>query len=207
MKKGYLILLIICFGFEGNAQSKQVKLYLQQIAANKALIEYIQKGYKIARTGLTTIGHIRNGEFNLHRDFFGSLQLINPKIKNSTVVADLIGLQVIIGQVCSKQYGRIVNSNQFDGQEINYINSVFTRLLNHAARTLELAINILTAAHYQMSDDERIARLVALNADLRGQFAFVKQFGNNSLVLAGQRRNEKHEVKTVRDLHGIGRKK
>lgn len=40
--------MLILFGMLNtiivNAQSKQVKLYLQQIAANKVLIEYIRKG-------------------------------------------------------------------------------------------------------------------------------------------------------------------
>jgi len=60
----------------------QIKYLLQQIAANKVYLDYIEKGYGIARNGLNTIQSIKKGDFNLHSDFVSSLIKVNPKIKN-----------------------------------------------------------------------------------------------------------------------------
>ena len=47
----------------------QKKYLLQQIAALQVYIGYAQKGYRIAKEGLTTIGGFTKGEFDLHSDF------------------------------------------------------------------------------------------------------------------------------------------
>ena len=51
----------------------QIEYLLDQIAANKVLIDYVEKGYEISKIGLTTIQNIKLGDFNLHRDLFRSL--------------------------------------------------------------------------------------------------------------------------------------
>src|SRR3546814_4811730 len=50
-------------------QKKTQKEYLvMQIAALQAYIQVAKRGYEIAKTGLTTIGNIKDGDFNLHRE-------------------------------------------------------------------------------------------------------------------------------------------
>ena len=92
MKAAILIFAIIMFSREGFTQTieewtqqkqTQIKYLLNQIAANKVYIGYLQKGYSIASKGLSTIGQIKNGEFTLHQDFFNRLLSINPAIKNT----------------------------------------------------------------------------------------------------------------------------
>src|SRR5258706_14560273 len=72
----------------------QIKYLLQQIAANKVYIDYLEKGYSIARNGLQTIQNIKKGDFNLHFNFFDSLKKVNPKIKGWAKVADIIAYQL-----------------------------------------------------------------------------------------------------------------
>jgi hypothetical protein len=52
-------------GFFSQKQT-ELKYYLQQIAALKLYAGFLEKGYSIAREGLTVIAEIKNGEFNLH---------------------------------------------------------------------------------------------------------------------------------------------
>lgn len=203
MKKMMLILVGLIYAAFVQAQSNQIKVYLQQIAANKVLIEYIRKGYKIARTGLTTIGDIRNGEFNLHRDFIGSLQIVNPKIKNASGVTDILAFQVKIIKVYQQSFKQIKRSGQFTDTEIDYIYSVFTKLLDDTAVILEELLAITSLSHFQMSDDERIKRIDRLYADIKTNYVFAQHFGNDALVLAVQRMKEKQELEKSRELHGI----
>src|SRR5436190_21373731 len=73
-----------------NQNATQKKYLLQQIAALQVYTQYLQKGYSIAKTGLTTIGNFKNGHFSLDKDFFASLENINPKIKKYSRVSDII---------------------------------------------------------------------------------------------------------------------
>lgn len=203
MKKIAFLLCLSCFAIPGHSQNNQIKLYLQQIAANKVYIEYLQKGYKIARKGLTLIGNIKNGEFSLHKDFFGSLKAINPRIKNMAKVADIITAQVKIINSYKKSYHRIINSKQFTAAEVDYIHTVFIKLLDDTAETLDELLAIITADHYQMSDDERIKRIEGLYTAMQQNTGFVQKFSNETLVLAAQRMKEKQDVETSRALYGI----
>ena len=70
MKKCFLCIVLLITTILCNAQglsewfnqkATQKKYLLQQIAALQVYIGYLQKGYSIAKTGLTTIGNIKNG--------------------------------------------------------------------------------------------------------------------------------------------------
>ena len=119
-------------------QKKTQKEYLlQQIAALQIYIGYAQKGYKIAKEGLTAIGSFTRGEFNLHGDYFHSLKTVNPEIRKYVKVADIIALQVKIVQNYNSTYRQINSSNAFSKDELNYIRSVFTNLLDDCEKTLD----------------------------------------------------------------------
>src|SRR5690242_14173593 len=93
--------MVICYAsFGQNTQEwtrqkkTQIKYLLQQIAANKVYIEYLEKGYNIARKGLQAINDIKRGDFDLSFDFFESQKNVNPEIKTWTKVADVIAYQI-----------------------------------------------------------------------------------------------------------------
>jgi uncharacterized protein YutD len=204
MKK-LLILFAIKFSpvFACQGQSKQVKLYLKQIGLNEVLISYLKKAMTITRVGLTTIGDIKNGEFNLHRIFFDKLKAVNPKIKNLAKVADIITLQVQIIKNYQSSYRQIKASQQFSNTEIRYIYSVFSKLLDDTGNNLDELYKVLAADQYQMTDDERIKRIDDLYVEMQSSYVFTQHFSKETLVIAMQRMKEGNEVNQSRDWYGI----
>ena len=59
----------------------QIKYLVSQIAAYQVYATYVEKGYVIAKKGLTAIQNIKKGDFSLHDEYFTSLKNVNPKIK------------------------------------------------------------------------------------------------------------------------------
>ncbi|MGC4102311.1 hypothetical protein [Ferruginibacter sp.] len=204
MKKQFTILLfILCITCGARSQSKQVKVYLKQIGLNEVLIGYLKKAMSIAKFGLTTIGDIKNGEFSLHRIFFDKLKAVNPKIKNIAKVADIITLQMQIIKNYQSSYRQIKESKQFTGQEVKYIYSVFTKLMDQTANNLEELFRVLASDQYQMKDDERIKRINMLYEEMKNSFVFTQHFSKETLIMAVQRMKEKNEVAQSRDWYGI----
>ena len=71
----------------------QIKYLVQQIIAFQTYLIYVKKGYDIAHKGITTVQNIKNGEWNLHKDFFGSLKMVNPSIeKYAKVVSTKVSI-------------------------------------------------------------------------------------------------------------------
>src|SRR6202035_4749485 len=95
--KRWLICLCTSFTLCGslNAQG-DIQAMLKQIAKLEIYIVDLEKGYRIAREGLTFIGEIKKGEFNLHSLFFSSLQSVNPSVAKYSKIAVIVADQLSI---------------------------------------------------------------------------------------------------------------
>jgi hypothetical protein len=97
----------------------QIKYLLQQIAANKVYLDYIEKGYGIAKDGLNTIQNFKKGDFSLHQEFIASLSKVNPKIKSYSRVADVISYQIRIVKDMATVTKNLRESEQFSPEELS----------------------------------------------------------------------------------------
>ena len=93
------LLIVSAWPTQANAQllggifsqkSTDLKLVGQQIALLQVYTGWLEKGYHIARQGLTLIGKIKDGEFNLHTGYFNNLSAVNPNLRRLGVVADIL---------------------------------------------------------------------------------------------------------------------
>ncbi len=215
MKKVVSIILFILTVKAGKAQTiqewlqqkeTQKKYLIQQITAFKVYLGYVQKGYSIAKAGLTTIGNMKKGDLKLHSDFFSSLKSVNPSIRNYSKVADIIAFQVKIIQTYKDTYKYVQSISLYSPAEIDFIYKVFTNLINNCAGDIDELITIVTASKLEMKDDERLKRIDAIYASIQDKYAFAKSFGEETKVLAVQRVKEKHNVEISRALNGIKNK-
>jgi len=183
-------------------RQKQTKIeyLLKQVAALQVYIEYAQEGYKIADRGLQTIGNIKNGEFNLHQDFFGALKGINPKLRNYVKVADIIAMQIRLVRAQKKYLDRVRRSDQFTEKEISYLVRVYTRLLEQSADNVEELTELIAANRYELSDQDRLKRIDALHTEMVDKCVFADWFGGEADLLAANRKKERQETKVVSDL-------
>ena len=210
--KIYILILSLVFSILANAQTlaewtqqkkTQIQYLLDQIAANKVSIDYLEKGYEIARTGLNTIQNIKNGDFNLHRDFFGSLEIVNPKIKTYTRVADIIAYQVRIVKNISTTIKNLKESGQFNTDELDYSKAVFENLLDECLKNVDELYLVITSDELQMTDDERIKRIDQLYTDMQDKYSFCQSFSKECSVLAMQRLSEQVEIIMSKKLNGM----
>lgn len=182
------------------SQSNQIKVYLQQIAANKVYLEYLQKGYKIARQGLTFIGNVKDGHFSLDKNFFLSLETINPKIRNYTRIAEIISSSLEISRDFTGVLKDMRESNLFAGSEVSYVGDIRIRLLTSCENMLSDLVPLITSGKMELSDDERIKRIDAIYADMQDCYLFTKSFCSSTKVQVLQRQQEMRDVKTMRKV-------
>ena len=208
----YILILSLGFSILANAQTlaewtqqkkTQIQYLLDQIAANKVSIDYLEKGYEIARTGLNTIQNIKKGDFNLHLDFFGSLEIVNPKIKTYTRVADIIAYQVRIVKNISTTIKNLKESGQFNTNELDYSKAVFENLLDECLKNVDELYLVITSDELQMTDDERIKRIDLLYTDMQDKYSLCQSFSKECSVLAMQRLSEQVEIIMSKKLNGM----
>ena len=188
-------------------QKKTQKRYLlEQIAAFQAYLGFVKKGYSIAKNGLTTIGNIKNGDFNLHSEFFTSLKNINPAISNYSKVAEIIACQIKIVDTYRHIHRYVRSNSLFHPGEINYINKVLNSLIHYCADDINELIIVLTANASQMKDDERLKKIDDIYINIQDKYGFVRGFEDETKILAVQRLKQKNDVESSRSINGITNK-
>lgn len=202
MKITMTTIILLVLSILGQAQNKTIKLYLKQIAANKVYIEYLQKGYKIAKNGLNTIGKIKNGHFSLDKDFFAGLQSINPKVRNYVKVADIVAMNVEVAEQYKKAVNESRKHDMYNKEELTYINKVFSSLIENCTMVTDELILLVTPNKLKMSDDERINQIDKLHSDMQDNYVFVNSFSGTITMMTLQRMKEARDAASVRTLHG-----
>ena len=205
MKTIFLIIGFLSCLFCSHAQQKekQIKRMLEQIAANKVYIDYLEKGYSIARNGLQTIQNIKKGDFNLHFNFFDSLKKVNPKIKTWTKVADIIAYQIRIIKDTKQTIKDIKEAHQFTDNELDYCKAVFDNLLEECLKNIDDLVTIITDGGVEMKDDERMKRIDRLYADMQDKYSFTSSFSNEMGILSAERLSEQVEINMSKKINAV----
>lgn len=186
-----------------NQNSTQKKYLLQQIAALQVYLGYAKKGYNIVTGGINTIRNIKNGDLNLHRDFFNRLKNVNPAIHRYAKVADIIACQVKIIKQTKLVLQQIRETKQFTEAELNYCKQVFDTLLGECIKTVEELMLVTTSGELEMKDAERLKRIDGLYADVQDKYSFACSFSEDMGLLAVQRLGEQIEINRSKLINGI----
>ena len=180
----------------------QIEYLVKQIARLQVYIEQARKGYEIAEKGLTTIGNIKNGDVTLHRDFFAAFSSVNPKIRGSAQVADMICWQINMIKQQRQNQSKATGSDVLNKKEINYITGVYRRLAEQTVNNIEELTVLLTANQYVLSDDERMRRINFLHQEMQDQYGFIRWFGSQTDILVLSRTKERQDASIGRQLFG-----
>ncbi len=206
-----LIIAVVCV-IECNAQTPnwnewfrqkktQRKYLVQQIAALKVYLEYLKKGYKIVDKGLTTIGDIKNGTFNLDKDYLNSLKQVSPVVKNSPKVKEVLVYQHSITTDFRKFLDDCRKDENLTSDEVHYIEDVYQNMLKECGTSIDELMVVTTAGEAEMKDDERLLRLDKVHDDMQDKYAFTQDFISSTRLLSLERAKEKNQIKGSKNLY------
>lgn len=181
----------------------QRKYLLAQITELQIYLGYLQKGYDIAREGLYTIRSIKNGEWDLHRIFFGSLKIVNPRIKNYAKVAAIVDNQQRVLRTFNNGWKDIKASGQFSATELDYCYQVFNRVLDDTEQNIAMLLLVLSNGELEMTDDERIACIDRLYTESQDTRLFITDFSDKVRLQAIGKARELDRTATLKTLYNL----
>jgi hypothetical protein len=186
-----------------NQKATRKKYLLQQIAALHTYIGYAKKGYDVANKGINTVRGIKQGDLNLHRNFFSSLKNVNPKISGYVKVADVITLQFRIIKQTKQTIQGIIETKQFTNEELEYCKQVFENLLDECVKAIDELILVTTSGTLEMKDVERLKRIDNIYRDMQDKYSFCSSFSDEMDLLSVQRMGEQMEINRSKTLNAI----
>lgn len=196
--------MIVLFLHQGiQAQAKQRKELLLQIAALQVYIDYVKKGYSVVSKGLNFIGDAKRGEVNLHGDYFTSLLKINPKVKNYYKTVEILSMQFKIMKICKRTYSDLKGSDLFHGNELDYIERSFERLLENCSDTLDQLLVITTDSKLELKDNQRLERIDTLHKMMLEDYNFCLSFSNEAKLLSLSKSREKGDAHNTEAIYGL----
>lgn len=178
----------------------QKKYLLQQIAALKVYLDYLKKGYKIVDKGLTIVGDIKQGKFDLDIEYLESLKNVNSSVSGSAKVASIVAYQRMIIIEFRRLKALANDTDLLTTEEKQYVESVYSNMLRESEMSLDDLDRVLSDSEFEMKDDERVKRVDVLYVDMKDKYTFTKSFASSTEVLIAQRSKEKQEVLRQEDL-------
>ncbi len=201
-----MVILCVLFVSVAKAQSDDVQqliLDIQKLTQLKSILKDMQQGYTIISKGYTAVSDIAKGNFNLHEFFLDGLMAVSPAVKNYSRVAKIISYQTQIVKEYKSAYNRFAASGSFNTKEIDYIGKVYSNLFNVSLKNLDALLMVITASNLRMNDAERLKSIDKIHGNMQDQLIFLRQFNNNTAVLALQRTKESNDAGAMQSLYGV----
>ncbi|OXA73760.1 hypothetical protein B0A67_03555 [Flavobacterium aquidurense] len=207
MKKILIIGILfigLLFPYRITAQKQEIQqliLNIEKLAQFKQILKDMKKGYEMLSGGYNTVKDLSKGNFSLHETFLDALMQVSPTVRNYRRIGDIVNYQVQLVKEYKSAFGRFRDSKNFNAEEIGYLERVYDNLFKQSLRNLDELTSVITANKMRMSDDERLASIDKIYADMQDKLLFLRNFNNNTAVLALQRAKERNDVNAMRSIY------
>lgn len=182
-------------------EAQQLMMNLTKLEQFRAILQQLYEGYEILAKGYGMVKDVAQGNFSLHEVFLDALFEVSPAVRKYHKIADIVEMQVKVVQRYKKAYERFKQSGQFSPEELLYLGRVYGRLTDQSLKNVEDLLSVVTAGKLRMSDEERLAAIDAIHAEVLDQLRFLGDFTSRTTLLAAQRQRESGEVNRVKALH------
>ena len=209
MKRQLIVLIVLVgllFPSRVAAQSQEMQqliLNIEKLAQFKQILTDMKKGYQILNGGYNVVKDLSKGNFSLHETFLDALMQISPTVRKYKRVGDIIHYQVLLVKEYKAAFNRFRNSGNFNPEEIAYLEKVYSKLFKESIRNLDELNSVISANTLRMSDDERLAAIDKVYADMQDKLSFLRNFNNNTSVLGIQRTKERNDINSMRSIYKI----
>ena len=210
MKEMKRILVVVLFligpglGFSARAQASEIAqllLNVEKLSQLKGILEDLKKSYTILQTGYSAIKNISEGNFAIHKVFLDGLMEVSPAVKQYRKVAYIIDYQLQLVGEYKQALRQFRQWKSFTPDELVYISDVYENLVKLSLQNLDELVNVVTAGKLRMSDDERLKAIDRIFAEMEDKVQFLREFNNETAILAMQRAREQDELSGLRKMH------
>lgn len=191
---------------KATAQSVEVQrllLDITKLSQFKQLLKDLQKSYAILDKGYSRIKSIAAGNFSLHAVFIDGLLLVNPALARYRRVADIIQDETTIARQYKAAYRYFSSHGRFSESELNYLQQVYTHLVDKSLDNLDALMTVLSAGKLSMTDDERLTEINRLYEDTHQMLGFLMTFNNRVSSTDRQRQVHLEEMADLKKIQGL----
>lgn len=184
---------------------KAVDLEIQRLQNKTIWLQEAQKAIEntMSKLKLDQISDWVEKQRKLYADYFDELSKVKEVIATYHRVIDIIDKQkALIGEYHSA-WNLFRQDDHFTSGELDYMEKVYTGILNESIKNLEQVFLVINAFSTKMTDAKRIEIINHAAELVEENLTDVRQFNDQNKMLSFQRAAEKGDIDVVRKLYGL----
>ena len=158
---------------------------------------------KMSKLKLTEISDWSKKQKELYTKYFDELWKVKNAIVSYQAVRDIIKKQIQLVQEYSKAFNLAKQDKNFTVEEINYMQQVYTGILDESLKNIDQVQLVINAFTTQMSDARRLDIIHAAEANIEQNITDLRQFNQQNIKISLQRSKERNDIAVVKKLYGL----
>jgi predicted transcriptional regulator YheO len=158
---------------------------------------------KMSKLKLTEISDWSKKQKELYAKYFDELWKVKNAIGSYQAVRDIIKKQILLVQEYSKAFNLAKLDKNFTPEEINYMQQVYTGILDESLKNIDQVQLVINAFATQMSDARRLDIIHTAGYNIEQNITDLRQFNQQNIIISLQRSKERNDIEVVKKLYGL----
>ena len=215
----FLIILMISSAEKANAQFvigevikltvtkiiKAIDLKVQRMQNKTIWLQNTQKVIEnqLSKTKLTEISGWTEQQRSLYSDYYAELGKIKSVITKYQRIKDITLKQAALVREYKRAWNLFRQDSHFNPQELDYMQKVYTGILDASVKNLDEIMMVVSPAKTQMTDEQRLELINTASNHLDENYNDLHQFNNQGIQLSLQRSMDLNDSRSIKKLYGI----
>lgn len=184
---------------------KAIDLKVQRMQNKTIWLQNAQKVIEnqMSKTRLTEISGWTEQQKQLYSSYYTELGNIKATISKYQRIKDITMKQAALVNEYKKAWSLFRQDNHFNPQELNYMQKVYTGILDASVKNLDEIMLVVSPAKTQMTDEQRLELINKASDHLDENYNDLHQFNNQGIQLSLQRSKDLSDTQSIKKLYGI----
>ncbi|WP_394772268.1 conjugal transfer protein TraI [Mucilaginibacter sp.] len=184
---------------------KAIDLKVQRMQNKTIWLQNAQKVIEnqMSKTRLTEISGWTEQQKQLYSSYYTELGNIKATISKYQRIKDITLKQAALVSEYKQAWGLFRQDTHFNAQEINYMQQVYTGILDASVKNLDEIMLVVSPAKTQMTDEQRLELINKASDHLDENYNDLHQFNNQGIQLSLQRSKDLSDTRSIKKLYGI----
>ncbi len=184
---------------------RAVDLKIQRLQNKTIWLQNAQKTLEnqMSKLKLEEIGDWANKQKELYAKYFDELSKVKNAISTYQTVKDILSKQSQLVKEYSKAFNLSKQDKNFTQQEIDYMQQVYSGILEESLKSIEQVQMVITAFATQMTDAKRLVIINSASDNIEQNLTDLRQFNQQNIWISLQRSKERNDIDVVKKLYGI----
>jgi hypothetical protein len=184
---------------------KAIDLKVQRMQNKTIWLQNAQKVIEnqMSKTRLTEISGWTEQQKQLYSSYYTELGNIKATISKYQRIKDITLKQAALVGEYKRAWSLFRQDSHFKLQELNYMQQVYTGILDASVKNLDEIMLVVSPAKTQMTDEQRLELINKASDHLDENYNDLHQFNNQGIQLSLQRSKDLNDTRSIKKLYGI----